>query len=65
MSDPGLGLYRKLVIADDRLLGAIFVGDIAEQGWCKTLIRSGDAVGPFRDDLMFGRSAPESQSLAA
>jgi len=63
MSDPGLGLYRKLIVADDRLVGAVFVGDIAEQGWCKELIRTGAAIGGHRDDLMFGRTAP--QSLAA
>lgn len=65
MSDPGLGLYRKLIVAEDRLLGAVFVGDIAEQGWCKELIRTGTAIGEHRDDLMFGRSAPASQPLAA
>ncbi|MBX9931642.1 MAG: FAD-dependent oxidoreductase [Methylobacterium sp.] len=65
MSDPGLGLYRKLVIAEDRLLGAVFVGDIAEQGWCKSLIRSGESIATFRDDLMFGRPAPQAQPLAA
>ncbi|TXM69406.1 NAD(P)/FAD-dependent oxidoreductase, partial [Methylobacterium sp. WL69] len=58
MSDPGLGLYRKLIVADDRLLGAVFVGDIAEQGWCKELIRTGASIGGHRDDLMFGRQAP-------
>ncbi|KQO66183.1 hypothetical protein ASF22_20685 [Methylobacterium sp. Leaf87] len=63
MSDPGLGLYRKLIVADDRLLGAVFVGDIAEQGWCKDLIRTGASVAAHRDDLMFGRTAP--QPLAA
>ena len=42
----------------DRLIGALFVGDIAEQGACKGLIRSGDPVGNV-DDLMFGRPAPE------
>ncbi|ACL57819.1 NAD(P)/FAD-dependent oxidoreductase [Methylobacterium nodulans] len=63
-SDPAAGLYRKLVIAEDRLLGAVFVGDVAEQGWCKTLIRSGDRLARTdRDDLMFGRPAP--QPLAA
>ncbi|KQP51333.1 hypothetical protein ASG40_13770 [Methylobacterium sp. Leaf399] len=65
MSDPGLGLYRKLVIADDRLIGAVFVGDISEQGWCKSLIRSGERIADRRDDLMFGRAAPQAQSLAA
>jgi len=68
MSDPGLGLYRKLIVADDRLLGAVFVGDIAEQGWCKELIRTGAAIGGHRDDLMFGRQASSPlapQPLAA
>ncbi|GJD76334.1 NAD(P)/FAD-dependent oxidoreductase [Methylobacterium goesingense] len=66
MSDPGLGLYRKLVVADDRLLGAVFVGDIAEQGWCKELIRTGASMAEHRDDLMFGRpAAPAPQPLAA
>ncbi|MCJ2045539.1 FAD-dependent oxidoreductase [Methylobacterium sp. J-078] len=66
MSDPGLGLYRKLVVAEDRLLGAVFVGDIAEQGWCKDLIRTGAPMAEHRDDLMFGRpAAPAPQPLAA
>ncbi|MCJ2036518.1 NAD(P)/FAD-dependent oxidoreductase [Methylobacterium sp. J-068] len=65
MSDPGLGLYRKLIVAEDRLLGAVFVGDIAEQGWCKDLIRTGASIADHRDDLMFGRSASAPQPLAA
>ncbi len=56
MSDPGIGLYRKLIFGEDRLLGAVFVGDIAEQGWCKELIRTGAPIAEHRDDLMFGRS---------
>ena len=62
LSDPGAGLYRKLLVREDRLIGAVFVGDIAEQGACKGLIRSGDPIENV-DDLMFGRTAP--QPLAA
>ncbi len=63
-SDPTAGLYRKLVIDGDRLIGAVFVGDVAEQGWCKALIRTGDTItSDDRDDLMFGR--PVSHPLAA
>lgn len=63
-SDPSAGLYRKLVIAQNQLLGAVFVGDVAEQGWCKALIRSGAPLSRAdRDDLMFGRTDP--QPLAA
>lgn len=55
--DPGAGLYRKLLLREGRLVGAVFVGDIAEQAACKALIRSGEPVGDV-DDLMFGRPAP-------
>ncbi|MDV2984318.1 UNVERIFIED_CONTAM: FAD-dependent oxidoreductase [Methylobacteriaceae bacterium AG10] len=63
MHDAAAGLYRKLIIAENRLLGAVFVGDIAEQARCKELIRSGAPLSPEdRDDLMFG---PAPKSLAA
>ncbi|GJE42909.1 Nitrite reductase [NAD(P)H] [Methylobacterium soli] len=68
LSDPGAGLYRKLLVEDERLIGAVFVGDIGEQGWCKALIRSGEPVTGHLDDLMFGRpaAAPSTpQTLAA
>ncbi|APX84952.1 assimilatory nitrite reductase large subunit [Methylorubrum extorquens] len=63
MHDAAAGLYRKLIIADGRLAGAVFVGDIAEQARCKELIRSGAPLSPDdRDDLMFG---PAPKTLAA
>ncbi|HEV7438020.1 MAG TPA: FAD-dependent oxidoreductase [Methylobacterium sp.] len=68
LSDPGAGLYRKLLVEDERLIGAVFVGDIGEQGWCKALIRSGEPVTGHLDDLMFGRPAASPtapQTLAA
>ena len=58
LSDPGAGLYRKLLVRDGKLIGAVFVGDIAEQGACKGLIRSGAPIENV-DDLMFGRPVPE------
>lgn len=63
LSDPGAGLYRKLLVADGRLIGAVFVGDVGEQAVCKRLIRTGEPVGDDLDDIMFGRPAP--QALAA
>ncbi|QDI83107.1 NAD(P)/FAD-dependent oxidoreductase [Methylorubrum populi] len=63
MHDAAAGLYRKLIIADGRLAGAVFVGDISEQARCKELIRSGAPLSPDdRDDLMFG---PAPKTLAA
>jgi nitrite reductase (NADH) large subunit len=58
-SDPGLGAYKKLVIANDRLVGAVLFGDTADALWYLELIRTGAAIGRLRDDLMFGRAFAE------
>ncbi len=41
LSDPGLKTYKKLVIANDRLVGAVLFGDTADGPWYLDLIRSG------------------------
>jgi nitrite reductase (NADH) large subunit len=66
-SDPAAGTYRKLVIRDGRLVGALLVCDVAEGPWYCELIRSGEPIASFRHDLMFGRPAEraEAQRLAA
>jgi nitrite reductase [NAD(P)H] large subunit len=56
LSDPGLGTYRKLVIADDRLVGAVLYGDTADGLWYLDLIRSGAPIASLRGDLVFGRA---------
>jgi nitrite reductase (NADH) large subunit len=56
LSDPGLGVYKRLVIAGDRLIGAVLFGDTADGPWYLDLIRSGASVARLRDDLVFGRA---------
>jgi nitrite reductase (NADH) large subunit len=56
LSDPGTGIYKKLVIADDRLIGAVLFGDTADGSWYLDLIRTGAPVARWRDDLAFGRA---------
>jgi nitrite reductase (NADH) large subunit len=54
-SDPGLDTYKKLVIAENRLVGAVLYGDCTDGPWYLDLIRSGTSVEEFRNDLVFGR----------
>jgi nitrite reductase (NADH) large subunit len=56
LSDPAVGIYKKLVIARDRLLGAVLFGDTADGPWYLDLIRSGASIARLRDDLVFGRA---------
>jgi nitrite reductase (NADH) large subunit len=56
LSDPAVGVYKKLVIAHDRLVGAVLFGDTADGLWYLDLIRAGTSVARLRDDLVFGRA---------
>jgi nitrite reductase (NADH) large subunit len=55
LSDVGRGTYKKLVIADGRLTGAVLIGDTAEALWYLEMIRGRKAVAGIRKDMMFGR----------
>src|ERR1700760_1778679 len=54
LSDAGRGTYKKLVIADGRLTGAVLVGDVTDALWYLELIRSRVPVAPIRAAMMFG-----------
>ncbi len=56
MSDPYAGVYKKLVIQDDRLVGACLYGDTVDGSWYFKLLRDGRKVSDIRDRLMFGES---------
>jgi nitrite reductase (NADH) large subunit len=51
------GVYKKLVIRGDKLVGACLYGDTADGAWYMRLIRDGQDIGGWRDQLMAGESA--------
>ena len=57
LSDVGRGTYKKLVISEGRLAGAVLVGDVADALWYLELIRGREKVARIRKDMMFGRPA--------
>lgn len=56
LSDPFGGVYKKLVIKDDKLIGACLYGDTVDGSWYFKLLRDGRSVNDIRDKLMFGES---------
>jgi nitrite reductase (NADH) large subunit len=56
MSDPFGGVYKKLVIKDDQLVGACLYGDTVDGSYYFKLLRDGRSVADIRDKLMFGES---------
>jgi nitrite reductase (NADH) large subunit len=54
--DPARQVYRKLVVRDGCLAGAVLFGDTSDAPWYLDLMRAGTAIEQFRDALVFGRS---------
>jgi len=56
LSDVRGGTYKKLVISEGRLIGAVLVGDTGDALWYLELIRNREPIAGIRSDMMFGRS---------
>lgn len=54
MEDPARGIYKKLVIRDNKLSGALLYGDTENESWYYDLMREGSDVSEMRDNLLFG-----------
>ena len=69
LRDDEQGIYRKLIIRANALVGVLLYGDISGALWYQELIRSSADIAPYKDFLMFGPdyapAAPESPALVA
>jgi len=53
--DTELDHYKKLVIKDNKLVGAVLYGDTQDGGWFFDLIQQQTNINPIRDQLIFGK----------
>jgi nitrite reductase (NADH) large subunit len=56
LSDPVGGVYKKLVLQGNRLVGAVMYGDTADGAWYFQLLKDGQDIHEMRDHLMFGQN---------
>jgi nitrite reductase (NADH) large subunit len=66
--DPARGVYKRLVIEGDQLVGAVMYGDTADGNWFFGLIKDGTNITPMRDTLIFGpayQGGAQTDPLAA
>ncbi len=49
------GVYKKLVLRDDRITGAVLYGDTADGSWYLQLMREGADISDLRENLLFGQ----------
>ena len=55
-TDPALGIYKKLVIKANKLIGAVLYGDTADSNWYQELLEQEVPISGIRDVLIFGKA---------
>jgi nitrite reductase (NADH) large subunit len=64
LADPAAGVYKKLILRGDRLVGCVLYGDVADGPWYVDLIGRQVSTAAWRDRLVFGRDIAEAVPMA-
>jgi nitrite reductase (NADH) large subunit len=56
LRDAARGIYKRLVLKDDRLIGVVMYGETSDGAWFFDLLRKGTDIAPMRETLIFGPS---------
>ncbi len=54
--DPKKGVYKKVVIKDDKIIGSVMYGNTIDGSWYFQLMKDNTNVADFRDALLFGQA---------
>lgn len=54
------GIYKKVVIKDDKIVGAVLYGDTIDGAWYFDLMRKATKIDTLRADLIFGQAIAEA-----
>jgi nitrite reductase (NADH) large subunit len=56
LRDAAAGIYRRLVLKDDRIIGTVLFGDTGDGAWFNDLKKKRTDVSAMRDTLIFGQA---------
>lgn len=56
LRDAARGLYKRIVLRDNVIQGAVLYGDTSDGPWYFDLLKKGEDVAPLRDILIFGQA---------
>lgn len=60
--DPRRGIYKRIVLKDNRIRGTVLYGDTSDGGWYFELMKENRDVSEIRDRLVFGRAYAEDDA---
>jgi nitrite reductase (NADH) large subunit len=56
LRDAARGIYKRVVLKDDRIVGAVLYGETADGSWFFDLLRKQTDISEMRNTLIFGQS---------
>ena len=64
MRDAARGVYKRVIVKDGKLVGAVLYGDTADGNWYFDLLKKGEDVSGIREALIFGQAFAQGGALA-
>ena len=64
MRDASRGTYKRVVVQDGKLIGAVLYGDTADGNWYFDLMKKGEDLADIREALIFGQAFASGGALA-
>ena len=56
MRDASRGVYKRVIVKEDKIVGAVLYGDTADGNWYFDLLKKSEDVSEIRDALIFGQA---------
>ncbi len=56
LRDASAGVYKRLVLQENRIIGAVMYGETADGPWFFDMLRQGTDIADMRDTLVFGQA---------
>jgi nitrite reductase (NADH) large subunit len=63
LRDASAGVYKRVILRDNRIIGAVLYGEIADGAWFSDLKKRQTNISEMRDTLIFGQSYQGSAPL--
>ena len=58
--DIAQGIYRKVVLKNNRVIGVLLFGDTSDANWLFDLLKQQNDISSIRDTLVFGQGFPQA-----
>ncbi|MBB3982370.1 nitrite reductase (NADH) large subunit [Sphingobium fontiphilum] len=56
LRDATRGVYKRVIVKEDKIVGAVLYGDTADGNWYFDMLRRGEDIADIRDALIFGQA---------